>query len=204
MKQAHRRRRRPDSRRVAPSASMTLRWRASPQSTCSPSATAPSPTSAATSSASSTSTCRPTAEGRLRACASRRSGITADPALFQPPTSHRGRVPAAKQLLGSPRNRPTAIFAASDEMAIGAILAARDLGLSVPNDLSVIGIDDHELRRLLRAHDHRAVPVAAGTEGGGDPHGRARTRSGPTWNPLNTPLPFELIVRSSTARANRR
>ena len=37
---------------------------------------------------------------------------------------------------------PTAIFAANDEIAIGAISAARDLGLSVPNDLSVVGFDD--------------------------------------------------------------
>jgi LacI family transcriptional regulator, repressor for deo operon, udp, cdd, tsx, nupC, and nupG len=41
--------------------------------------------------------------------------------------------------------RPTAIFASSDEMAIGAILAARASGISVPGDLSVIGIDNHDL-----------------------------------------------------------
>jgi LacI family transcriptional regulator, repressor for deo operon, udp, cdd, tsx, nupC, and nupG len=40
---------------------------------------------------------------------------------------------------------PTAIFASSDEMAIGAILAAQDRGLNVPRDLSVIGIDNHDL-----------------------------------------------------------
>jgi DNA-binding LacI/PurR family transcriptional regulator len=38
---------------------------------------------------------------------------------------------------------PTAIFAGSDEMAFGAILAALEMGLRVPEDLSVIGIDDH-------------------------------------------------------------
>jgi len=38
---------------------------------------------------------------------------------------------------------PTAIFAGSDEMAFGAIVAALELGLRVPEDLSVIGIDDH-------------------------------------------------------------
>jgi LacI family repressor for deo operon, udp, cdd, tsx, nupC, and nupG len=48
-------------------------------------------------------------------------------------------------LLDRPGPRPTAIFANSDEMAIGAILAATDRGLSVPGDLSVIGIDDHDL-----------------------------------------------------------
>lgn len=45
------------------------------------------------------------------------------------------------------RRRPdvTGIFAASDEMAMGALLAARDLGLRVPEDLSVIGVDGHDL-----------------------------------------------------------
>lgn len=43
----------------------------------------------------------------------------------------------------------TAVFAASDEMAMGAILAARDRGLRVPEDLSVIGIDGHDLGELV-------------------------------------------------------
>ena len=41
-------------------------------------------------------------------------------------------------------DRPTAIFAASDTQALGVIAAARDLGLHVPDDLSVIGYDDIE------------------------------------------------------------
>src|SRR3954451_11213738 len=51
---------------------------------------------------------------------------------------------AAEQLLRL-QPPPTAIFAASDEMAIGALRAARALGVRVPEDLSVIGIDDHEM-----------------------------------------------------------
>lgn len=43
----------------------------------------------------------------------------------------------------------TAVFAASDEMAMGVILAARDRGLRVPDDLSVIGIDGHDLGELV-------------------------------------------------------
>ncbi|WP_316423018.1 substrate-binding domain-containing protein, partial [Klebsiella pneumoniae] len=37
---------------------------------------------------------------------------------------------------------PTAVFAASDEMAIGAIKAARKAGLDVPKDLAVVGMDN--------------------------------------------------------------
>ncbi|NOJ61191.1 substrate-binding domain-containing protein [Arthrobacter sp. 260] len=51
----------------------------------------------------------------------------------------------ARSLLADPQNRPTAICCASDEMAIGVILAARDLGLRVPDQLSVIGVDKHPL-----------------------------------------------------------
>ena len=52
---------------------------------------------------------------------------------------------AAKQLLGDPHNAPTAIFASSDELAVGAMLAAKDMGLKVPQDVSIVGVDNHEL-----------------------------------------------------------
>ena len=37
---------------------------------------------------------------------------------------------------------PTAIIASNDDMAAGAIVAARELGLDVPGDVSVVGFDD--------------------------------------------------------------
>jgi DNA-binding LacI/PurR family transcriptional regulator len=43
----------------------------------------------------------------------------------------------------------TAVFAASDEMAMGAILAVRDRGLRVPQDVSVIGVDGHDMGEHL-------------------------------------------------------
>lgn len=45
---------------------------------------------------------------------------------------------------------PTAIFAASDEMAIGAIHAVQDSGLNVPSDIEVIGHDNIRLTEMVR------------------------------------------------------
>jgi DNA-binding LacI/PurR family transcriptional regulator len=50
----------------------------------------------------------------------------------------------ARELLG-PDDRPTAIFAASDVQAFGALEAADALGLRVPEDVAVIGFDDIEI-----------------------------------------------------------
>ena len=44
---------------------------------------------------------------------------------------------------------PTAVFVASDEMAFGALTAVRDAGLRTPQDVSVVGVDDHELAELF-------------------------------------------------------
>ncbi len=50
-------------------------------------------------------------------------------------------------------NAPSAIFCANDLMAIGAIEAIKQLGLRVPEDVSVMGYDDQELAR----HTHPAL-----------------------------------------------
>lgn len=50
-------------------------------------------------------------------------------------------VEAAQSLLAM-KTPPTAIFAGNDEMAIGVMKAARDAGLDVPRDLSIVGFDD--------------------------------------------------------------
>jgi len=99
-------------------------------------------------------------------------------------------------LLSRP-DRPTAVLAASDEMALGVIGAARDLGIDVPGDLSVVGIDDHDMARVFGLttvrQDVRAQGAAAATAllaqlGLADPD-EARDHT----------VPVELVERSSTA-----
>jgi DNA-binding LacI/PurR family transcriptional regulator len=62
--------------------------------------------------------------------------------------SRLGGKQAALQLL-SLQKRPTAIFAASDMQAVGVLEAAKDLGIPVPEQLSVIGFDGIEVSELL-------------------------------------------------------
>lgn len=44
---------------------------------------------------------------------------------------------------------PTAVFAQSDEMAAGAVMALRRMGLSCPEDVSIIGFDNHEIAQII-------------------------------------------------------
>ena len=130
--------------------------------------------------------------------------IFPDPALFHSADfTIPGGYAAAKQLFGNPRTWPTAVFAASGEMAIGAILAARDLGLRVPDDISVVGIDDHELSDFFGLTTVAQFPQLQGRLAVellmNELHPGRRSLGSP-----NTPLPFEPMVRSSTATPSAR
>jgi len=58
-------------------------------------------------------------------------------------------IEATQYFLDLPQ-RPTAIFAATDEMAIGAIHCIQDAGLSVPDDISVISVDNSRISSMVR------------------------------------------------------
>ncbi|MEZ5257370.1 MAG: LacI family DNA-binding transcriptional regulator [Ilumatobacteraceae bacterium] len=73
-----------------------------------------------------------------------------DPASYvrvEPLDQMRGIEPATELLTTEPR--PTAIFAATDQQAIGVLRACADLGLRVPEDVSVAGFDDIALAQLV-------------------------------------------------------
>ena len=71
---------------------------------------------------------------------------------------------AARRLL-TRRDRPTAIFAYNDMCAIGVLSAADDLGLWVPQDISLVGYDNTYLSRIghlsLTSVDNGNYPVGA-------------------------------------------
>ncbi|MGF6821949.1 DNA-binding LacI/PurR family transcriptional regulator [Microbacterium sp. ZKA21] len=71
---------------------------------------------------------------------------------------------AAADLLSDRRSRPTAVVGVCDEAAIGTIIAARRLGISVPSQLSVIGIDDHRDAEMFALTTIRQHPRDQGRE----------------------------------------
>jgi len=76
-----------------------------------------------------------------------RAGLPVDPALVcHGNFRHQGGYDCARELLALP-DPPTAVFAGSDEQAFGVMEAARVSGLSVPDDLSVVGFDDLPMAR---------------------------------------------------------
>jgi LacI family repressor for deo operon, udp, cdd, tsx, nupC, and nupG len=70
------------------------------------------------------------------------AGIASDEQLIVPGDFSIAAGEAGMHRLLELRPRPSAVFCANDEMAVGAIRAARARGLQVPRDLSVVGFDD--------------------------------------------------------------
>lgn len=110
-----------------------------------------------------------------------------------------GLVCAERMLQGS--SRPTAIFASNDDMAAAVICVARQRGLDLPRELSVVGFDDapvstmvwpqlttirQPVRAMARTAAELIIQHSPRRRGWPDPMPRPR-------------LNFELILRSSTA-----
>ena len=145
-------------------------------------------------------------DGRIRPAGQRWDGWrkTLTAAGVEPVVAHAGPRPdtaaydAAKELLDRP-DRPTALLCFSDVYAAHAIRAAEDLGLRVPEDLSVVGYDDADfastfrpalttIRQDVGAKGRAAVTALTALIDGKAPKAR-------------TVLRTELVVRESTAVA---
>ena len=105
---------------------------------------------------------------------------------------------AARQLLRLPQ-RPTAVVAHNDIMAIGAMKAFDEAGLRVPEDMSLVGFDDIALARYVR-------PPLTTVANPKDQMGRAAAEllldllsHEAVDLPPRSPLPVHLVVRGSTA-----
>jgi DNA-binding LacI/PurR family transcriptional regulator len=126
------------------------------------------------------------------------AGLLVNPAMIvRAELSREDGYTAARGLLRRP-DRPTAIFAANDLQALGVYQAAREAGLRIPEDLSVVGFDDLPVVSwidppLTTVHQPLTEMAMAATE-------LALTLGrGETTPQLGVELATRLTVRQSTA-----
>ncbi len=135
-------------------------------------------------------------EGYMRAL--REAGVELDERYhLHGETSRYSAHELAKTLLDL-SNAPTAIFAASDTQAIGVLEAARERGLRIPADLSIMGYDDIEIAEYLGLTTVRQQLFESGE------HGvwlllKAIEESGAPI--INDVLSTEVIIRRTTGKA---
>lgn len=132
------------------------------------------------------------------------AGLQAAPELTRVCYFNRLRANEATAAMLASENPPTAIFAANDTMAFGALDAARAAGVRVPEDLSIVGFDDipaaantlpalTTVRQPLQAIGEKAAALLI-----------QKICEPDTAMPLDTALlPPELVVRDSTAVCKR-
>ncbi len=103
---------------------------------------------------------------------------------------------ASLELLGR-APRPTAVFADDDVLATGVYRAARELGLRIPDDLSLVGFDDLAFTEAL------SPPLTTvridGPQLGATAFASLAARMAGRRTPRRRILPVELVVRGSTA-----
>ncbi|MEN3612745.1 LacI family DNA-binding transcriptional regulator [Plantactinospora sp. ZYX-F-223] len=129
------------------------------------------------------------------------AGISPDPRLEIEVRADAEGGRAATERLIAQGELPTAIFASCNELAMGVLIALRMAGVRVPQQVSVIGIDDHD---LAGAFGLTTVAQPAAEQGRlaagtllGPLAGRARTGE----EPAPVILPARLVVRDSTGPA---
>jgi DNA-binding LacI/PurR family transcriptional regulator len=101
---------------------------------------------------------------------------------------------AAELLLRRP-DPPTALFAESDEMAYGAIRAVRRRGLRVPDDVAVMGFDDHASAELMDLSTMRQPVVTQAAE---LTNRVLAALADPEIEPFDQVVPTDLVIRGST------
>jgi DNA-binding LacI/PurR family transcriptional regulator len=112
------------------------------------------------------------------------------------PISIEGARAAAEAALTAPGPRPTAIVCDDDKLAAGAYKAARRLGLRIPDDISVTGLDD---LALATAIDPELTTVRLDAELFGERGMQALLAVLEGRTPPRGDIPVELVVRGSTA-----
>ncbi|MGH9244807.1 MAG: LacI family DNA-binding transcriptional regulator [Acidimicrobiales bacterium] len=129
-----------------------------------------------------------------------------EPTVVQARSNSDDEAEEAARLLFADPDRPTAVLCFSDVLALGVIRIAEELGLAVPDDLSVVGYDDSPFARtrkpalttvrqdvVAKGHLAAAALTTAIERARSNSKGRVRHHI----------LPTELVVRQSTSKAPR-
>ncbi|WP_169789899.1 LacI family DNA-binding transcriptional regulator [Actinoplanes subtropicus] len=114
--------------------------------------------------------------------------------------SRAGGQDSARTILSRP-DPPTAIVAANDTLAFGVLAAARERGLDVPRDLSVVGYDDIDAADLVQLTTMHQPLRESGTEA---VRRLLAILDGTDNGPLRSVLPVHLVKRGTTAPAPER
>lgn len=124
-------------------------------------------------------------------------GITPDPAMIRNGDYTLQCGVQQMQKLLSLHNRPSAVFCANDEMAIGALQALSNAGIRVPHDCSVIGFDDI---RFAPYASPALTTVAQPTAAIGEAAMRLMFKRLEVAGPQDTEIivPHDMVVRSSS------
>lgn len=129
------------------------------------------------------------------------AGVEVDPSLVvTAPWGGEHGASSMSRLLGNP-DPPTAVFAHSDEVALGAVRTLRRAGLQPGRDVSIVGIDDHPLADLCDLTTVRQRPAEQGMLAGRLLLDLLR---GETPAQTSITVPTELVVRGSTAPPRQR
>jgi len=110
-----------------------------------------------------------------------------------------GHATALELLSGPRRERPTAVFAVTDILALGVLDAAAEVGIAVPEQLSVAGFDD-----IAAATPAGLTTIAHDLFGQGRAAARIALRRAGGLSARPPRIETELMVRRSTGRAPRR
>ncbi|WP_405838335.1 LacI family DNA-binding transcriptional regulator [Streptomyces sp. NBC_01518] len=138
-----------------------------------------------------------TFEVRARELAARVGSVTGTSVrTTRAPISIEGALAAAEAALAAPGSRVTALVCDDDKLAAGAYKAARRLGLRIPDDLSITGLDD---LALATAIDPELTTVRLDAELFGEHGMRALLAVLDGRVPEEGDIPVELVVRGSTA-----
>jgi LacI family transcriptional regulator len=117
--------------------------------------------------------------------------------------TYRSGLDAAEKLLADDTLRPTAIFAANDDMAAATASLAHRIGMNVPDDISIVGFDDTPIAAtvwpaLTTVHQPVAAMARVAIDLVLEEIRRKRNRSG---HPRQLMHPHTLIVRESSGVA---